>query len=120
MQLIHNNTVKIDLNIFEKKEVDRIIKADKTKYILLTGWELFLMGCVVYIQYFLRYKETAYSITETFLLGTLPSLFGAAAFVSVLFIYHKIYTTLSGRYKIRHHTTLIKHNKTLIYNILNQ
>jgi len=94
--------MKIDLNIFEKKEVERIIKTDKAKYILLTLWELLLMGCVVYIQYFLRAKETAYSDTETFLLGTLPSLFGAAAFVSVLFIYHKIYTMLSGRYKLRH------------------
>ena len=59
------------------------------------------MGLVVYIQYFLRAKEIAYSENETFLLGTLPSFFGAAAFVSAVFIYHKIYTTLLGKYKLQ-------------------
>jgi len=91
----------INLNIFEKKEVEKIINKDKPKYILLTVWELLLMSLVVYIQYFLRAKEIAYSENETFLLGTLPSFFGAAAFVSVVFIYHKIYKTLLGTYKLQ-------------------
>lgn len=85
----------------KKKKVEKVINADKAKYIFLTVWELLLMGCVVGIQYFLRSKEIRYSVTQTFLLGTLPSLFGAAAFVSVLFIYHKIYTTITGTYKFK-------------------
>lgn len=49
--------MKIDLNIFEKKEVERIIKTDGAKYILLTVWELLLIGCIVYVQYFLIAKK---------------------------------------------------------------
>lgn len=56
-------------------------------------------GCCLY-SIFLRPANTFYSATETFLLGTLPSLFGAAGFVTVLFIYYKIYLKRLGRYKL--------------------
>lgn len=85
---------------FSKEEIEKIIAFDKMKFIILVVWEILNMIAVVYIQYFLRAKKIAYSTTDTFLLGTLPSLFGAAAFVAILFVYHKIHSKLLGKYKL--------------------
>lgn len=88
------------LKLSNKNETDKIINKDKIKYIILIIWEILSIICVVYIQYFLRSQNTLFSPTETFLLGTLPSFFGASAFVAVLFIYHKIHSTINGSYQL--------------------
>jgi hypothetical protein len=85
---------------FSKEEIEKIVELDKKKYIILVVWEILNMIAVVYIQYFLRAQKIAYSATEKFLLGTLPSLFGAAAFVAIIFVFHTIYSKLLGRYKL--------------------
>lgn len=90
---------KKETDIFSKKEIEKVIEVDKTKFIILIIWEILSMIAVVYIQYFLRAEKMAHSGSETFLLGTLPSLFGAAGFVAILFTLHNIYTKLLRKYK---------------------
>lgn len=92
--------VKIKAGIFNEKEIEKVIEIDKRKYIILTLWEILNIIAVIYIQYFLRAEKISCSSTESFLLGVLPSLFGASGFVAILFIFHKIYTKLLQKYKL--------------------
>ncbi|WHF51764.1 hypothetical protein QGN23_00445 [Chryseobacterium gotjawalense] len=94
------NLIEEVKNINFSEEINKSDKQDKKRYVILTVWELILISWVVYIQYFLRPKNIELSSANEFLLGTLPSLFGAAAFVAILFAFHRILKMYYGKYSL--------------------
>ena len=73
---------------------------DKKKYSFLIALELVLMILVVLIQYFIRPKKINYLQLNDFLLGTLPSLFGAIGYVALIFVIHRIIKKKHNNYNI--------------------
>lgn len=71
-------------------EINNSSDTEQIKYLILSIWEIILMVFVVLIQYFLRPGKINLLFINDFLLGVLPNLFGAAGFVAIIFVIHRI------------------------------
>ncbi|MDY3363290.1 hypothetical protein D1J36_008145 [Riemerella anatipestifer] len=82
------------------EEINNTKEFDKRKYTFLIGLEIFSMILVALIQYFIRPKKITFLQINDFLLGTLPSLFGAIGYVALVFVIHRIVKIKYHKYKI--------------------
>ena len=77
-------------NYIQNVNFNKEAEEDKRRLIFLITLELILLGLTLLIQEYFRPNKVFNTELGIFLMGTLPSLFGAAAYVIIIFVFHKM------------------------------
>lgn len=86
---------------FTSTHFEAAFSADKLRLSILIGYEIVCMAVVVFIQYYLRQAFTPTATWQVFLLGSLPSYFGASGYVALGFALYKMVLQHHGMYTLR-------------------
>ena len=77
-------------NYIQDVNFNKEANEDKHRLTFLITLEIILLGLTLLIQEYLRPNKVFKTELGVFLMGTLPSLFGAAAYVMIIFVFHKM------------------------------